>query len=177
MEQQSKPLLILMSGLPGSGKSYFASRLSKDLSAVWLNSDSLRGAMFDDPSKVHNPKLRNGAVFGAMEFLTHKVLGAGVSVVYDANNNKRHFRDALRDAVAQFANTVVVYMVTPQGISDHRAQNRKEEEHQLKLTTDILEHYKQSEEKPAPDEVAIFIDGTQPYDRQLKSFQEQLTRI
>ena len=33
---------ILIMGLPGSGKSYLAKKLSSSLNAVWLNADALR---------------------------------------------------------------------------------------------------------------------------------------
>ncbi|HEX6892018.1 MAG TPA: ATP-binding protein [Chryseolinea sp.] len=38
-------MMILVGGLPGSGKSYFAKRLSAKLDAVWLSSDAVRKSL------------------------------------------------------------------------------------------------------------------------------------
>lgn len=47
MENQSKTdsVLVMVMGLPGSGKSYFAKRLAKEIDAVYLGSDELRKEM------------------------------------------------------------------------------------------------------------------------------------
>ncbi len=54
-------MMILVAGLPGSGKSYFAERLAGKLDAVYINSDRVRMAMqatgkysFDDKLFVYN---------------------------------------------------------------------------------------------------------------------------
>lgn len=43
--KKSKKILIM--GLPGSGKSYLAKELSKDLNFIWLNADKIRKKNFD----------------------------------------------------------------------------------------------------------------------------------
>jgi len=44
MEEQSKTasVLVMVMGLPGSGKSFFAKRLAKEIDAVYIGSDELR---------------------------------------------------------------------------------------------------------------------------------------
>ena len=39
-------MVILVLGLPGSGKSYFAGRLAQKINAEYLNSDQIRKEMF-----------------------------------------------------------------------------------------------------------------------------------
>ena len=39
-------MVVIVFGLPGSGKSYFASRLAKRIDADYINSDRLRKEMF-----------------------------------------------------------------------------------------------------------------------------------
>jgi predicted kinase len=40
-------MIIIVFGLPGSGKSYFASRLAKMINGEYINSDTVRKKMFD----------------------------------------------------------------------------------------------------------------------------------
>lgn len=56
----SKPRLFIMLGLPGSGKSYFGSRLAERIDAVWLNSDKIRTEMYGkdrERSPYQNPTM------------------------------------------------------------------------------------------------------------------------
>jgi predicted kinase len=45
-----KPAFITVSGLPGTGKSYFCTRLAERLSFLILESDALRKVLFPSPS-------------------------------------------------------------------------------------------------------------------------------
>lgn len=51
-------MLIGVCGLPGSGKSYFASRLAKQLEATYLSSDALRKELVSEPRYSYNEKER-----------------------------------------------------------------------------------------------------------------------
>ena len=42
-----KSIKILIMGLPGSGKTFIAKRISKILKAEWLNADKIRGKYND----------------------------------------------------------------------------------------------------------------------------------
>ena len=53
-------MMIIVSGLPGSGKSYFASRLARKFEATYINSDLMRKKIeaqgryaFDDKLNVY----------------------------------------------------------------------------------------------------------------------------
>ena len=49
-ELVAKPSLIVVSGLPGTGKSYFSNKLAERLPLIILESDALRKALFPSPS-------------------------------------------------------------------------------------------------------------------------------
>ncbi|MEX2234483.1 MAG: ATP-binding protein [Cyclobacteriaceae bacterium] len=81
-------MLIVVSGLPGSGKSYFASRLSEKLGAEYVNSDSARKAMeatgrypfedeldvYESMAKTAGENLRKGKVVVVdATFYTHEM--------------------------------------------------------------------------------------------------------
>lgn len=48
-EPAVKPAFIVVSGLPGTGKSYFCRKLAERLQFIILESDALRKALFSSP--------------------------------------------------------------------------------------------------------------------------------
>jgi predicted kinase len=56
-------MIVIVLGLPGSGKSYFASRLAEVIQADYINSDQIRKGMF---SKRIYSEQEKGAVYDAM---------------------------------------------------------------------------------------------------------------
>ena len=47
----TKPLLIMVYGYPGAGKSYFSRELSGQLQAAHISSDKISGSLFSRPAK------------------------------------------------------------------------------------------------------------------------------
>lgn len=134
--------------------------------------------MLGEPGEVTDPKLRYGAVFGAMDHVTERILEVGMSVIYDANNNKVAHRNAKRRLAKDLGATfVLVHIQVPHDVSDERALGREITRHQIALTPEILEKHKRNEELPLPEEKAIVIDGGVPYKEQLISFRKQLEKL
>ncbi len=90
----TKPVLIMMYGFPGSGKTYFARQLSGSLKAVHVSSDRIRGELFETP---RFDKEENQAVDHLTEYMVEEFLGAGVSVIYDMNVPTSKQRRRLRE--------------------------------------------------------------------------------
>lgn len=79
----SGPFLVMLSGLPGTGKSYFARELVKQAPLLVMESDRLRKAL------VHEPRYTRGEhsrVFAACHLLLEEFLGQGRRVLFDAAN-------------------------------------------------------------------------------------------
>ena len=83
-------MIILVIGLPGSGKSYFASRLAKMLKAEYVNSDRLRKQMF--PNSAYSP-LEKTLVYSAMLKSMHVSITRKRNMVLDATFHKRETRN------------------------------------------------------------------------------------
>jgi len=90
----TKPLLIMLYGFPGAGKSYFARQLCEQFQAAHVQGDRIRGELFETP---RFDKEENAVVSQLMDYMTHEFLSAGVSVVYDTNAMRSAQRLALRD--------------------------------------------------------------------------------
>jgi predicted kinase len=80
--QPQKPFLLLMYGYPGSGKTYFARQFTDNIQAAHLQSDRIRGELFETP---RFDKQENSIVNQLMTYMCEEFLSAGLSVVYDVN--------------------------------------------------------------------------------------------
>ena len=87
-----KPAFIVVSGLPGTGKSYFCSRLAERLPFVILESDALRKVLFSPPS--YSPK-ESQYLFQAVHLLIERLLKKGISLILDATNLSERHREYL----------------------------------------------------------------------------------
>lgn len=90
----TKPLLILLYGFPGAGKTYLARQLCEQLQAAHVQGDRIRGELFEQP---RYDKEESAAVTQLMDYMTAEFLNAGLSVVYDANAMRYAQRHALRE--------------------------------------------------------------------------------
>jgi putative nucleotidyltransferase with HDIG domain len=86
--------LIILCGLPGSGKSYYAEQLwstcsfLEDVDIVIHSSDAIRKELFGDAGSQEN----NTLVFETMHKRVREDLKAGKTVIYDATNITRKSR-------------------------------------------------------------------------------------
>lgn len=90
----NKPLLILLYGFPGAGKTHFARQLAEMISSAHLNNDRLRYELFQHP---RYDKQENEVISHLMEYMAEEFLKARVGVVYDMNAMRLAQRRALRD--------------------------------------------------------------------------------
>jgi len=87
-----KPAFIAVSGLPGTGKSYFCSKLAERLPFVILESDALRKVLFSSPSYSLQ---ESSHLFRALHLLIERLLRKGISLILDATNLSERYRERL----------------------------------------------------------------------------------
>lgn len=84
-------MLIIVCGLPGSGKTTLAKAVSKAVGALHLSSDRIRKEIFPDPTYSEEEKR---AVYMEMAERAKKALSEGRDVVADATFYKKWQREA-----------------------------------------------------------------------------------
>jgi predicted kinase len=126
----TKPLLILLYGFPGSGKTFFARQLCENLMAVHVQGDRMRSELFATPTY---DKEENHVVTSLMNYMAGEFLSAGVSVVYDTNAMRAAQRHALRNMAVKAGaeNVLVWFQVDPETAFARasRRDHRKSDDH------------------------------------------------
>lgn len=90
----NKPVLIVLYGFPGSGKSYVARMLAENFHLAQVSADRVRSELFENP-RYDNQE--NAIVAHLMNYMAEEFLSAGVSVVYDSNAGRLAQRRSLRE--------------------------------------------------------------------------------
>ena len=122
-ESMAEPAFIVVSGLPGSGKSYFCNRLAERLPFVILESDVLRKTLF--PSPGYSPQESN-RLFQACHILIEKLLKKGIPLILDATNLSERYRERLYSIAEHLdAKLILVRVEAPAEVVRERLRIRQ----------------------------------------------------
>jgi predicted kinase len=122
-QPQVKPPLIVVSGLPGTGKSFFCRKLADKLPFLILASDSLRRILFPAPQYDEH---ENRRLFSTCHALIEELLRKGIPVIFDATNLLEHHREYLyRAAERAGAKLILVWLEAPPEVVRQRLLARE----------------------------------------------------
>ena len=119
----SQPLLVSMCGLPGTGKSHFASKLSEEVPFLIMETDRLRKVIVPHPKYTTQEHRR---VFNSCYQLIVYYLVNGYSVLFDATNLNEDFRSHIYDiSETTAAPLAIVHVTAPKNTVRRRLKERK----------------------------------------------------
>jgi predicted kinase len=122
-EATANPGFVVVSGLPGTGKTFFCGKLAEKQPLYILESDALRKVLFPSPSYSPTESAR---LFAAIHDLIEWLLKNGVPVCFDATNLSEHNREYLyRIGDRAGARLVLVSVEAPPAVARQRLQTRK----------------------------------------------------
>ena len=120
-----KPAFIVVSGLPGTGKSYFCSKLAERLPFIILESDALRKTLF--PSPIYSAP-ESSRLFQAIYYLIEGLLKRGIPLILDATNLSERYRERLYNIADRLnAKLILVRVEAPPEVVYQRLRDRAKE--------------------------------------------------
>jgi len=132
--QDKKPLLFLVSGITGTGKSTVALKIAIDYHAHQINTDVVRKELAGiDKFERHHDKLNTGLYDPKnVDFTYEKViekasnlLKKGENVVLDATFQKKKYREMVRNiAEKNHVKLVIIYCTCPDEVVKKRLEQR-----------------------------------------------------
>ena len=124
-EPVARPIFIAVSGLPGTGKSYFCSKLAERLPFAVLESDALRKTIIPVPTYTAEESTR---LFHAVHRLIEQLLNKGISLILDATNLSERHREYLYNIADRLdIKLVLVRVDAPPEVVQARLSKRVEE--------------------------------------------------
>lgn len=172
----TKPILVLLYGFPGSGKSTFARHLSSELGMAHVHSDRIRHELFEKP---RYDSRENDVVNHIMDYMTEEFMRSKISVVYDANTPSLKDRRMLRDVARKYKfSPVLVWIQIDHESAFNRVIKRDRRKIDDKYASPIdrttFEDLAGQMQNPGPDEDYVVISGKHTFSTQRHNIYKKL---
>jgi predicted kinase len=166
--QLRAPMLFLVYGYPGVGKTYFARQLAEDLIAAHIQGDRIRYELFEEP---RYDRQENELVMHLMNYMTEEFLKAGIPVVYDTNAMRLSQRRALRDLARRSkVESLIVWLQIDLESAFARASKRDhrktDDKYAMKIDRSMFERLTSYMQNPNPTEEYVVVSGKHTYGTQ-----------
>jgi predicted kinase len=166
--RSNKPLLILLYGFPGSGKTHFSRNMTDSLECAHVSSDRIRHELFEEP---RFDSQEDGIVKHLMNYMTEEFLSAGVSVIYDMNMMRKTDRHVMREmARKKGAQTLLIWFQVDADTAFKRLVNRdrrtSDDKYAAEYTKEEFREYASRMQAPEPTETYVVVSGKHTYKSQ-----------
>jgi len=167
----NKPLLILLYGFPGAGKTHFANNLTSSLDCAHVHGDRIRHELFEEP---RYDEQEEEIISHLMDYMTEEFLNAGISVIYDAPMSRKSDRHSKRElARKKHAKTLLVWFQIDPDTAYTRLRKRDRRKTEDKFSFDYTEsdfrHYASRMQHPEPTEDYVVVSGKHTFNSQRSS--------
>jgi predicted kinase len=175
----NKPLLILLYGFPGAGKTYFARQLTEHLQTAHVQGDRIRSELFEEP---RYDREENAVVTHLMDYMTGEFLAAGMSVVYDINAMRQSQRRVLRDLARKVnAQPILIWQQIDADSAFNRAnkRDRRKTDDKYSPTVDrpAFDRITVNMQNPQSNEEYIVLSGKHSFSTQLSALMKRLREL
>lgn len=120
----SKPILIILMGLPGTGKSYLANYLNEKYSFTILSGENVTHSIFGT-EKCSGKQYKEA--YEVLRFIATDLLNQGYNIVIDGTNLKYIFREQIYESIDKSVERTLFYLYTDDELALKRANSRGED--------------------------------------------------
>ena len=117
-------MIVMVMGLPGSGKSYFAARLAKAIRADYINSDRLRKMMFGHRTYSAEEKKK---VYDEMLLKMQQAAKQNKDLVLDATFHKNERRKTITDKAQTAGPFFLIEVIADESLIKERLKQPRED--------------------------------------------------
>lgn len=173
-----KPVLVVMMGLPGAGKTHTAAQLAESLNAFHIEGDELRSELFEEPERT---EAQDNVVERLVSLLTEKFMGKKFNLVVDSNFERRGLRRRLKSVCkAAGYGLLFVWIQTDVDTSFYRAANRdrrrQDDKYAVKLEEDSFKRLMHQFQPPQHEDYVV-VSGKHIFRTQLASIEKKLNEL
>lgn len=177
--ETSKPLLVLLYGYPGAGKTHFSRQLTETLKCAHVHGDRIRNELFEDPQYDTQ---ENGIVTQLMEYMTEEFLSAGMNVIYDYTSIRKAQRRKLREmGRRKGAKTLTVWFQMDADTAFARLGNRDrrtaDDKYAVDYSPEMFKKYVSHMQHPDSVEEYVVVSGKHTFPSQKTSFYKKLMEL
>lgn len=173
----SRPLIIMMVGVPGAGKSYFARQFSDMFCAPLVSFDRLRYELGGDDLQFskENDRIISNVIFSQIEELTK----TNKTFIVDGGMSTRICRARIEQIIKdkEYKTLIIWVQTDPQTTKSRSLRRNPKREYDMYNTSLSPEEYEKLSKKvspPSPRESYIVISGKHTFSTQAKTVLRKL---
>lgn len=171
----SRPLIIMLVGLPGAGKSFFARQFSETFSVSVASSDRVRYELFADPQFTND---ENDIVSRMQDYIASELVKSGRSFMVDGGCSTRTARQKFEMlAKTNGYGTLVVWVQTDPTTARQRALKRspqkQDDAYNASLNAEQFDTFSKRFDAPTKEQHVV-ISGRHTYSTQARTVLRKL---
>lgn len=174
------PVVILMYGLPGAGKSAFARQFAEAAHIAHVHTDRIRFELYDDANFSAS---ENQTVLRLATYMAEELLKTKQSLIFDMHLPTQRLRDDLRKTAADLGGrTLLIWVQTDKETAyyraTHRDRRRADDRFSFNLSQAQFEQLSGGVSGSfKPSEHPIVISGKHLFDLQVKAVWRRLDQL
>ncbi len=167
----NRPLVIMMLGVPGAGKSYFASRFSDVFRSPLVSFDQIHKTLFND---LMFSREEESMVASVMKLQIDELLKSGSTFIIDGGVATQSVRRNISQNARDLGyDTLTIWVQTDLAAAKKRvstrSEKRKEDSYQVSMSKDVFDKFAQRLTPPNERERHIVISGRHTFSTQAKT--------
>lgn len=177
--QLSPPLLILVMGYPGAGKSFFARQFSEQYGVARVSEDRIRYELFAQPTFGQE---ENEIISAMTTYMLEQLMQTNSPIICDANLLRQKERKAYADLAHKNGyRSLTVWLQTDSETAALRSAKRDkrnpDSKYSFNLPPTTFEGLRSQLEKPAEKEIAVVVSGKHAFKSQCLTVLRKIAAI